>query len=165
MRIRRILAPTDFGRPATAALDLAVEIARATGATLVILHVCDAAAELVAASGRSTTELGRAIRNAAERDLDDVLERTRAAVREVVGVIKEGSPVREILDVATKRGVDLVIMGTHGRRGARRLLLGSVAEGVVRRSNAPVITVRADRSRSRVPRFWIEDDAVTAEIV
>ena len=165
MRIRRILVPTDFGRPAAAALDLAIEMARATGAALSIMHVSETGPELVATPGRSTTALCKSIRASADRELADAIERTRAALDDVDGVFCEGSPVRKILEVTRKRGFDLVIMGTHGRRGARRLFLGSVAEGVVRRTTIPVSTVRADRARSRVPKLWTEPDAEVARSI
>jgi nucleotide-binding universal stress UspA family protein len=69
-------------------------------------------------------------------------DRAAEAGRYALGVLRQGTPHRAILDYAAENGVDLIVIGTHGRSGARHVALGSVAERVVRFSDVPVLTVR-----------------------
>ncbi|WP_290811400.1 universal stress protein [Halovivax sp.] len=120
----RVLAPTDGSGPATAALEYAGAIAAAEGATVHVLHVADGADETgVVADGREWVE--------------------RAGATAVTAV-RSGEPRAEILAYADEEGVDAIVVGTHGRHGAERLLFGSVAEGVVRDADVPVIVRRGD---------------------
>jgi nucleotide-binding universal stress UspA family protein len=77
--------------------------------------------------------------------LDDVVARARAGSIGIDTLLREGSPALEIVGVADEIAADLIVMGTHGRRGVARALLGSVAEHVVRAGRAPVLTVHAQK--------------------
>ena len=144
--IRRILCPLDFSRFSRHALEQAVALARESGAVVSALHVfslapvADVVLAVVPASG------GPERRAAPERAA--LLSELREFTGEVdsAGVtlrtaIDEGDPVVRILDHAVDEAADLIVMGTHGRAGFERLLLGSVAEKVLRKAPCPVLTV------------------------
>lgn len=150
MKIRRILAAVDFSEPSLAALEAAVELAGALRASIDILCVLEPV--LFAPPTGPAVELG-AVRGERERVAGERLSALRSdlAARRIrcrtqVGV---GSPERVILDRAAKLPADLVVMGTHGRSGLSHLLLGSVAERVMRGAPCPVVTARA---RAESPR-------------
>ena len=144
----QILVPTDGSAGMARVIDHASDLARAHGAELHFLYVVNTAsfASLpMETSWESVTAMledeGESALRAAEN---------RAVADDVVASITEGPPSREIVDYAGENGCDLVVMGTHGRGGLNRLILGSVAERVVRSSEVPVLTVRVGESgRSR----------------
>lgn len=135
--IRKILVPTDFSEHSRAAFDLACALARDYAAELLVLHVYRPP-QVYAPDGIAVI--------VPEQPLD--LQAQLALVRpadpqvKVDHLLVEGDPVEEILRVAGDRGCDLIVMGTHGTTGLARLLMGSVAESVVRRAPCPVLTVR-----------------------
>jgi nucleotide-binding universal stress UspA family protein len=136
--IRKILVPMDGSRCSDAALSQAVALAEDLGADVEVLHIT-APDEFEVGS---TTETADSVRQQSDREMDASVA---AAERRLGGRLKRrsesGDPLRKILEVAAE-GVDLVVMGTHGRVGRLHSLLGSVAEGVVRNSRCPVLTVR-----------------------
>ena len=144
MRLRRILHATDFSTASRAAFRMAVGLAQRETARLLLLHVLTPPSPLV--SGRrppsSYLELLAMARREARRRLDRALAQARAAGGRVEGKLAEGGAVEEILKVGRRWRPDLIVIGTHGRGGVRRFLLGSVAEQVVRRASRPVLTVR-----------------------
>jgi nucleotide-binding universal stress UspA family protein len=144
LTIQRILVPTDFSQPGDAALIYAKELAEKFDARLQLLHVValptfypmgpEAAAFPMA---ELLTETEAAARNTLEEQARGTgLPADRVTVRTAVG-----TPVSEILDAIAYNGIDLVVMGTHGRGMVEQMFLGSVAERVVRRSPVPVLTV------------------------
>ena len=146
MKLKRILAPTDFSPPSLAAVDDAAALAREFDAELILLFVHEPPyvgpepdPYAVSASFRLLFAERRRVAVEKMATLYKKLERRRAKCR---AVISEGNPAAEILAVARKRKADLIVMATHGRSGPKRLLLGSVAEKVVRGATCPVLTVR-----------------------
>jgi nucleotide-binding universal stress UspA family protein len=142
MNIKRILFPTDFSHYNDAALKLASSLASETGATLFIVHVHDTR-ELNAAMG----EAGYLYLTTWAEDLEEAQQCLRAIVPTVAGLSHQhecltGNPASEILKFAETHDVDLIVMASHGRTGLPRLLLGSVAEGVMRRAGCPVLVVK-----------------------
>ena len=137
--ITHILVPTDFSETSELALAAAVELARTFRARLTLLHVWSVP-NMGYAEGL-TWPLG-AMEEAAQVALEEVQARTRTMAVETDSIIKSGAEWEQIIDVTKARGIDLVVMGTHGRRGVARVLLGSVAERVVRLSPVPVLTIR-----------------------
>ncbi len=138
MKLRKILFPTDFSHTGDAALELASTLARESGALLLIIHVEEPA---VAYGG------GEMYYGMPEPAADEIRRMLHAVVPTVPDVRFEhrlvtGDPASAIVRVAEEEQVDLIVMGTHGRTGLRRLLMGSVAESVVRRASCPVITYR-----------------------
>ena len=129
----RILVPTDRSDPARRALEQAADLASRYDATLTALSVVDTRELGSSSETDERTAAAQAELDAAIDDLD--LEPTPEAV------VRAGIPSEEILDYADESGMDLIVMGTHGRTGVRRYLLGSVAEKVVRLSDVPVLSV------------------------
>lgn len=139
---KTILVPTDFSPPSEAAFDRALEYARAFGAEIVLMHAYEipvvgfpegalvATAELVSELDAGTRE--GLEREAASREGSGVTIRT---------VVKQGDPATMINETAAEVGAGLICIGTHGRTGLSRMLLGSVAEKVVRTAAVPVLTV------------------------
>jgi nucleotide-binding universal stress UspA family protein len=144
VRLHRILHATDFSPASRAAFRMAVALAQREPARLLLLHVLTPPSPLV--SGRrppsSYLELLAMARRAARRRLDQALREARSAGGRVEGKLVEGGAVDEILKAGRRWRPDLIVIGTHGRGGVRRFLLGSVAEQVVRRASRPVLTVR-----------------------
>ena len=134
-----ILVPTDGSSQSDAALDHAVTLARHHDATIHILYVADTNRDSLTAQGGKVVD---ALELEGDRITSEAVERVEPGV-DVVDTVEAGDPVETILDYATSVGADLVVMGTHGRRGLDRYLLGSTTERVVRLSSIPVLTVRA----------------------
>ncbi len=142
----RILVPTDFSPPSDAALEYARVLAAKFGSSLRILHVIDdptASSDFVADGFAPSTENIRAsLLEQARRRLDGVMsevDRTRYRVHADAVL---GMPAASIVGYATATAASLIVMGTHGRTGLAHLLMGSVAEQVVRTAACPVLTVR-----------------------
>jgi nucleotide-binding universal stress UspA family protein len=136
-----VLHPTDFSARSAAALDLAASISRDRGARLVILHVDSDD------SPPSGPAEGPPCRRLCLEELDEVRGRLAHGGHEaLIGVeLRRGDPAWEILDAADELEADLIVMGTHGRSGLGRMLLGSVAETVLQAANCPVLVVKARR--------------------
>jgi nucleotide-binding universal stress UspA family protein len=143
--IRRILHPTDFSDRSDNAFQVACALARDHNAPLVVLHVV--APRVFYGEGFSSASLG-------------VIERPEARLRGVQPFdpavkmehqMAEGHPAAEILRVARETGCDLIVMGTHGWKGLGRLLMGSVAEEVVRKATCPVLTVKTPFPATEAP--------------
>ncbi|ESP89335.1 universal stress protein [Candidatus Halobonum tyrrellensis] len=151
----RILLPTDGGDHAAAAAAHALDLAATYGATLHAVFVIDTGTSALAVSKVEVRDVLEELGEARSREaLDAIRSRAADAGVELVVDVLEGDPDERIVDYATDHAVDLVVMGTHGRTGLERYLTGSVAEGVVRDSPAPVMTVStpADRDASRSER-------------
>ena len=140
LSIKHILVPTDFSDPSERALAMAIELARAFDAQLSLLHVWSVPNTGYAEALSWPID---AMGAAARRALDDALASTTKLYAKTDAVLREGSESKMVLEVVDALGIDLVVMGTHGRRGLSRLVLGSVAEKVVRLCPVPVLTVAA----------------------
>jgi nucleotide-binding universal stress UspA family protein len=139
---RRILVATDFGEASDEALRLAVAMARSSEAELVVLHVCEVPAYAYVDMAAATVDLVTPLADIAQKKLDELVASLRAQVPRARGVLKLGVPWEQILATVSEVSADLVVMGTHGRRGAAHALLGSVAEKIVRMCPSPVLTAR-----------------------
>lgn len=135
----RILVPTDGSESADRALDHALNIAGQYGAELHVLYVI---ASSYTEAGPSHAVAVDALEEHGATTLDAVGDRARAAGVQFVTEQRHGEPHRQIVEYADEEDIDLVVMGTHGRTGIERYLLGSVTEKVVRTSDVPVLTVR-----------------------
>jgi len=148
-KIKRILVPIDFSQPSLAALRYAVELARTLKARIELVHVVEIFAYAPMVGPAIDLERLREAQERAARDRFGALEkalrakRLRCRTRLVLGF-----PASAIVDVARRSATDLIVMATKGRHGVGRLLLGSVAERVVRTSTCPVLTIR-DRGGRR----------------
>jgi nucleotide-binding universal stress UspA family protein len=149
--IRRILVPHDFGEPAECALGYAIALAGRLGATITVLHVYECPSYGFPDSMVATFEFESAVARAAQNALDGVVARARAVDVEIGGMLRRGTPYNEIREVAESMGADLIVMGTQGRHGLPRALLGSVAEHVVRMAGCPVLTVHGPQTDQALP--------------
>ena len=143
MQAKRILFPTDFSHCGDAALAHATSLARDTGATLLIVHV----EEPPVAYGGGDMYYG--IPEPATDDLKKMLadvKPTDASVPYEHHLIV-GDPASAISRLVEDENIDLIVMGTHGRTGLSRLLMGSVAEAVVRQASCPVLTYKEPSSK------------------
>jgi len=139
---RRILVATDFSDTADRALDYAVALAAALGAEIVLVHAYEVPVYAFPDGAfLATTEISERLAEAARTALDSALASRAASKVPMRGVLRTGTPWTEIEAVATEEKADLVIVGTHGRKGIARALLGSVAEKVVRTAPCPVLSV------------------------
>ncbi len=139
MKAKKILFPTDFSDFSDEGLKCAASLARDTGAKLIILHVEEPAAAYGGA--------GDVFYAGAEIDQDALRERLAAIMPSDKNItlehhLKTGDPATEIVRMAKDEDVDLIVMATHGRTGLARLLMGSVAEAVVRRAPCPVFSLK-----------------------
>lgn len=144
IEIRRILCPVDFSDYSRLALDHAIALARWYGSTITVLHVFSPVPVVASAPGPVVFEpmvLTPMDRDRLLADTRAFIEAERAPGVTTEAVLREGSTAAEILDQATSMNADLLVIGTHGRSGFERLLLGSVAERVLRKASCPVLTV------------------------
>jgi nucleotide-binding universal stress UspA family protein len=144
--LQHILVANDFGSSSTRAVHLAAELATRFAARLTVLHVVPEPLPMYAVEAPLPGELAsrEARELAAKHDLDAFLSQLAEHAPLCEGVIRFGDPAREIVAHADETACSLIVVGTHGRKRLARLLLGSVAEAVVRSSPVPVLTVRAE---------------------
>ena len=136
--IKHILVPTDFGEPAERATEYALALAKKFEAKLTLMHVYSIPTYGYAEGfAWPVEELGKAAQKALETAVAAVKQRSAG----IESTLVMGAPWEQILLVAKQRAVDLIVMGTHGRRGLSRMFLGSVAERVVRMSPVPVLAI------------------------
>lgn len=141
---KHLVVPTDFGEPAQAALNFAVDLAKKYEAKLTLLHVYGVPTVYYPdAVSWPLEELGKA----AQTSLDTAVAQVRARWPNTQGNVEVGDPRESILKFAKESDADLLVIGTHGRRGIAHLVLGSVAEWLVRMSPLPVLTVRATQAK------------------
>lgn len=144
-RIRRILVPLDFSHHSDHALDLAVDLARRFEAEVHVLHAVHLPAQLVAPDQvMIPRDLWSAVRDAAARRLEKTLQKLGDAGVEGTSHLLELPAPTAIVETASKVQADLIVMGTRGLTGLKHVILGSVAERVLRTAPCPVLTTRAD---------------------
>jgi nucleotide-binding universal stress UspA family protein len=141
---RTILVPIDFSDCSRRALEVARALARQPGPThLVLVHAAFVPAELESLAERADPSIRELVARQATEDLASILVELQDEGISAEFSTHSGSPDCIIEEIAAEKGVDLVVMGTHGRTGLAHVLLGSVAERVVRTAPCPVITVKA----------------------
>ncbi|MDC0936223.1 universal stress protein [Pirellulales bacterium] len=156
MKLNSILFPTDFSESSDAALGYASALAAENGATLYIVHVADdSPAYFAGYAGFSFVPDVPATLEREMRSMLDDVKPSRAGVNLQRRYLR-GAAVSEIVAFADREKVDLIVMGTHGRTGISRVLMGSIAEGVLRKATCPVLTVKT-------PMELEEDEEVKEE--
>jgi len=134
-----VLVPTDGSAGSEAAIDRAIDEANAHGAALHTLYVVERGS---VTAGLDQGAVLEHLQEAGHRAIEDAIARARTAeVETIEGSVAEGVPHRAILQYAADHDVDLIVMGTHGKTGLERYMLGSVTEKVVRLADVPVLTV------------------------
>jgi nucleotide-binding universal stress UspA family protein len=155
LSIHTILHPTDFSPASGAAFQVACALARDYAARLVLLHVKPP--EIMYGEGCVLPPDPEVVRTELQGQLDRL--RPPDPVVRVERLLKEGDAPREILQAAKEIAADLIVLGTHGRTGVARLLMGSVAEAVVRKAPCPVLAVKAP-----LPKTATEPDDAAEQV-
>jgi len=149
MAIKRILHASDFSPASRSALKVARDLARALKAQLILCHAYEA---LPPFSGEPSipsnlfSQMMTSAREEATRQLEKLAKAARGNGIRVSTVLVEGPPAPAVIRVAKRKGAQLIVVGTHGRTGVPRMLMGSVADRIVRLSPCPVLTVRPGRA-------------------
>lgn len=146
MAKRAILHATDFSAASRPALAKAIELSRAARSPLLVLHVLNPMMPMIGnrpVEPPTYLELQKASRAWALKQLARVAARAKARGVRAMPILVEGSEAGTIVRVARARRATIIVMGTHGRSGIERALLGSVATRVVSQATCPVLTVRA----------------------
>ena len=138
----RILVPVDFHGSSRAALELAIELAKADDAELTVMHAIEIPIYAYMNEEYPAIDPLTPLQDAARAELAQTLSGVQRQLPAARGELRVGSAALEILAAIEDVHADLVVIGTHGRHGLGRVVLGSVAEKVVRLSPAPVLTVR-----------------------
>ena len=152
MTYKRILVPVDGSPTSNGGLDEAMRLARAGSSKIRLLHIVDDTVAFNTGDGAGVNYVLDALRKSAEEALSSAAERVRRARIEPETELVENATGRvadAIVERAKRWRADLIVMGTHGRRGFDRLLIGSNAELVVRHSAVPVLLVPAGRTPAR----------------
>ncbi len=152
----KILVPVDGSATSTRGLDEAIKLARLTGARLKLLHVVDLLSFATApeAGMGATPELLSMLREGGQAVLDEARARVEKGQLSVETQLVDSLAGRVsdlVVDEAEHWGAELIVIGTHGRRGVRRLVLGSDAEQIVRMAPVPVLLVRAQEPTAGAP--------------
>ena len=145
MKSRVILHPTDFSPASRAAFARAIAEARADGAELLLVHVLSRVMPFAGGeymSPQTYAEVQRSMEAYGQEQLDKLVAKAKAAGVRVRGLLLEGAAADAIVRTARSKRADVIVMGTHGRSGLGRLLMGSVAQRVVGAASCPVLTLR-----------------------
>jgi universal stress protein A len=153
IRILRILIPTDFSTYSGAALKYACELATRFDSELHLLHTLEFHLSPTPdfAMGLDLTRYVQESKAVAAKTLASIVDPQWSAGRKVVQALVEGSPKVEIVRYAREHEIDLIVLATHGRTGLAHILIGSVAETVVRTAPCPVLTVRPEGHQFVMP--------------
>jgi nucleotide-binding universal stress UspA family protein len=143
MPFKQIVVATDFGECSERALDLALEIASKFDAQLTLVHSWEAPAYSYGGGLYVAVDMVTPIEQAAVAELDRATAELKLRMPNAKSMLRSGPAWEEVLAAATLVQADLIVLGTHGRRGLNRALLGSVAEKVVRMATVPVLAVHA----------------------
>jgi len=147
--LKQILVPIDWSKESIQAFEVAASLARENGAQLVVLHVVSLKAVMYGPPSKSYLDHMREELCRMKPSDPKVHVEYRLA---------EGDPVAAILTATREANCDLIVMGTHGRRGVRRLLAGSVAEEVVRKAPCPVLTLKTKSAANLIGRINARDE-------
>ncbi len=148
----RILVPVDLSEGSRPLVDYAIQLARPFNAAIELIHAWEppqyvAPDLLVAAPGWNPQSLEKTALEAARRELDLLTQKAEQPPKPFTTRLEVGEPASTLLQVAEQGGFDLIVMGTHGRRGLPRLLLGSVAQKVTARAHCPVLTLHVPHKK------------------
>jgi len=143
---KRVLVPIDGSNYSMEAGEFAIKLAKGYGLELYALHVVDETAleSLAHLTRKDQEELRRELHQEGENYLDYLEERAQSEGIQLRKLIEEGTPHRVIVEVAERIGADLIVIGKVGRRGPRRILIGSVTERVIEAARCPVLVMRPD---------------------
>ena len=147
MAFDTLLIPTDGSEPAEAAARRGFDLAEALEASVHVLSVADSSIATGAGYAGDSPSIRRRLREQADGRASTLRETATERGLEATAATREGIPAREIVDYADENGVDAIVIGTSGRGGVTRAIVGSVADKVVRTASVPVVTITADAAR------------------
>jgi universal stress protein A len=157
---RRILAPVEFDETSQAAIDAAARIAAANDGVVFLLHVVPM---VVAPTGMPNyVDIYKDQEKIAREKLEGIVQRRPPDVKYEL-MTRIGDPAHEILSAERHVAADLIVLATHGRKGVKRVLLGSVAEAVLREATCPVLTVRRGEVDAHVVGRWMTPQPISTE--
>ncbi|HZO81183.1 MAG TPA: universal stress protein [Candidatus Binataceae bacterium] len=157
---RRILAPIEFDETSNAAIDTAARIAAANDGRVFLLHVVPM---VVAPTGMPNyVDIYKDQEKIAREKLEAILRHRSSEVKYEL-MTRIGEPAHEILAAERHLAADLIVLATHGRKGVKRVLLGSVAEAVLRDATCPVLIVRRGEADAHVVARWMTPQPITSE--
>lgn len=144
MKIERILFPTDFSEGSNDALKYAVSLSREYGAKLYLMHVIH---DISATAGwhvphMQLDQIYKEMEENASKEMERYRREGLREIKDIKMILVRGLPAEEIIKVASEEKIDLIIIGTYGRRGIERIIFGSTAEKVVRSAPCPVLSVK-----------------------
>ncbi len=143
---KKILVPIDFTETSERALDYAIDLAALTGGSVTVLHAYEIPlVGLPEGALIATADMAGRLLEASRAGLEKAVESRRGKKVDLKSVLVQDPPREAILRVADEIDADLIVIGTHGRRGLARALLGSVAENVIRTATRPVLTIHGPR--------------------
>ncbi len=150
MKVEKILFPTDFSEGSFHALPFAVDLSKHYNSKLYILHVIYDVAKATYSHipHVSSDELYKEMSAWAQGEIESCCIEEIRGLPNVEKVVLKGIPYEEVIEFAEKQKIDMIVMGTYGRKGLERFLFGSTAERVVRRAPCPVMTVRVSEHRA-----------------
>lgn len=153
IRLEKILLPADFSGAASVAIRYGRELAVRFGAEVHLLHVLEPHISLIPnfGMGFDLPQYRSGSRSLAEQSLSALLHGETGAGLQIIRAVVEGSPKVEIVRYARKQEIDLIVLSTHGLTGLAHVLMGSVAENVVRTASCPVLTVRSEGHQFVMP--------------
>jgi len=146
MTFERILVATDFSDSSRQALELALQIAEKFNSELTLVHSWEAPSYSYGGGLYLPVDLAAPIERAAVARLEEAAAELKQRLPRAKSLLRSGIAWEEVLGAATQVNADLIVMGTHGRHGLERALLGSVAEKVVRMARMPVLTVHGTKA-------------------
>jgi nucleotide-binding universal stress UspA family protein len=145
-----ILVATDFGEPSQSALELAERLAAESGCRLTLVHTFEIPHYSYTETIFVNVDIVTPLQQSARERLDELVAKTRKTVPNAEVRLYVGTPWKKVIEAIGDVGADLVVIGTHGRKGISHALLGSVAEKIVRASPVPVLTVHARSASAAV---------------
>ena len=145
--IKTILFPTDFTESSTKVLPYALYLAEKLGAKIIVLFVVEELAKYANfyVPHSALDNLEAELMESAQKKMESFMEEHLADFSQAESLVLRGDVAEEIVKTAAEKNVDLIVMGTHGRKGLEKVLLGSVAERVIKNATCPVMTVNPYR--------------------
>lgn len=140
--MKKILIPTDGSDYSVRAAEYGLSLAKLLGAEVMVVYVIDTVVLDQAVRVTQREEVERELKQDGQRYVDYILGLAEKAGVKAASFLARGRPFEQIVHIAKGFGIDLIVMGTYGRRGAERILIGSVAERVIEYSSCPVLVVK-----------------------
>lgn len=141
-KIKRILIPTDGSDCSLRAAELGISLAKVLGAKIFVIYAIDTIILEELAKGLDEKEVEKELKEKGERYLNYVVGLAEKEGLKAEIILAKGEPHDQIVHYAKTKGADMIVMGTYGRRGTKRILIGSVTERVIEYTPCPVLVVR-----------------------